>query len=107
MKILPKSIVTEYMDICAICGSPTQCVHHLIFGRGNRALSDDDALTLPMCYKCHSLGTGTKKLHENVVAEKLSKIVGQLAYEKRQVAKGFTEDEARDLFRIRYGRSYL
>lgn len=107
MKILPKSIVTEYMEVCAICGKPTQCVHHLIFGISNRALSDDDALILPMCNNCHNLAGGTKALHNNIVAEKLSKIIGQLAYEKRQVAKGFTEAEARDLFMTRYGRSYL
>ena len=48
-----------------------------------------------------------QRVHDNTTAEKLSKIAGQLAWEKHCVASGHTEDEARELFRKRYGRSYL
>jgi len=37
----------------------------------------------------------------------LSKMMGQLAWEKHAVAGGKTEKEAREAFRSRYGISYL
>lgn len=41
------------------------------------------------------------------MAEMMSKMMGQLAWEKRAVAGGKTEKEAREAFRSRYGISYL
>lgn len=105
-----KSIVTEYDTICAICGKPKECTHHLIFGSGVHELADKDGLTIPMCNTCHNLGIATRKLHENISAEALSKMVGQLAWEKdyyrKKVANSDT-DEAREAFRKRYLISFL
>ena len=53
------------------------------------------------------MGAKDTKIHGNVMAEKMSKIIGQLAYEKKQVVEGRTEDEAREDFRERYGKSFL
>lgn len=53
------------------------------------------------------MGDVLERIHENPMAEKLSKIVAQLAWEKDAVAHGETEEEARNAFRIRYGESRL
>ena len=104
-----KSVVTEFTEICAICGKPRECDHHLVFGTGLRELSDKDGLIIPMCNRCHNMGIATTKLHENIMAEALSKMLGQLAWEKefyKQLSKEST-DIARITFMKRYGRSYL
>lgn len=103
------SIVTSYDGICAICGRPKTATHHLIFGSGLRHLADQDGIYIPICDECHT--SGRFRIHDDPVAESLSKIAGQLAWEKKhyqiQLVDGFYGDEARDAFRKRYGRSYL
>ena len=119
-------IVTDYDSICAFCGRPADCTHHLI-GGVNRSLADMDGLTIPVCNSCHNMGhiehikKGTKKqgtmiVHGNSMAETMSKMIGQLAYEKQfyrdyyEKHENITDDErddARESFIDRYGRSYL
>ena len=99
-------MITKYGDYCIFCGKPREAVHHLIFG-STRRKADEDKLVAPTCNNCHNMGPKDTKIHGNVMAEKMSKIIGQLAYEKKQVAKGRTEDEAREGFRKRYGKSFL
>jgi hypothetical protein len=94
-------MLTEYKDICVICGKPKEHTHHLIFGWSNRKLCDEDKITAPLCEKCHS------EIHNNGVASGLSKIVGQLLFEMELVKKGVPQEVAREQFRKRYGRSYL
>jgi len=94
-----KSIVTDHETICFFCGRPAECEHHLIFGSGSRKLAEEDGLKVPSCHKCHNMGSGTESLHNNVMAEKLSKMLGQAVYEARI--------GSRESFRARYGRSYL
>lgn len=100
-------IITKYNENCMFCGKPTRTQHHFLFGRGERQLADEDGIKGPVCDECHNMGELLKRIHENVAAEKLSKMVGQLAWEKHAVAEGMTEDESREAFRKRYGRSYL
>lgn len=102
-----KSILTRYTEYCTFCGKPCYTDHHLVFGRGMRNLAEVDGLKVPACEQCHTSNSIGEKIHGNPMAEKFSKIAGQLAYEKRKVAEGYTEEEARELFRKRYGRSYL
>lgn len=102
-----KGIVTEYNDYCLFCGRPTEAKHHLVFGKGNRTLSEKDGLVIPCCNNCHNMGELLERIHDNPMAEKLSKIIGQLAWEKRKVAKGMSEAEARENYRLRFGESYL
>ena len=102
-----KSILTEYTDYCLFCGRPTTATHHLLFGRGIRPLADRDGLTIPICDGCHNMGDKLERIHDNPMAEKMSKIIGQLAYEKRKVYEGMTEEQARESFRKRYSNSYL
>ena len=94
-------MITEYKDICLICGKPKEETHHLVFGRGLRELADEDKLTIPMCNRCH------KALHYNGLSANLSKIIGQLEFEIEQVKQGVPQEVARENFRKRYGRSYL
>lgn len=98
-----KSIVTEYTQYCAFCGKPTNgTLHHLCFGLSARELSDKDGLTIGICDKCHA------EIHvSSSVAAKMSKMIGQLAFEKKCVEGGMTSGEARDYFMKRYGISYL
>ena len=92
-----KSIVTDYTDICIFCGRPAECEHHLIFGRGLRNLAEQDGLKVPCSNSCHNMGK--EKIHENPMAEKLSKMLGQAIWESHY--------GDRDDFRKRYGKSYL
>lgn len=101
------SILTKYTENCMFCGKPTTEEHHFIFGFGVRKLADEDGVKGPACRWCHTTGTIGQKIHDNPMAEKLSKMCGQLAWEKHEVAAGMTEDEAREAFRKRYGVSYL
>ena len=105
-----KSIVTEFEDISAFSGAPAECTHHLIFGRGMRELADQDGLTIPLTNAEHNMSPNGQRwqVHENAPAEALSKMVGQLAWEKHKIAEeGCSEHEARELFRKRYGISFL
>lgn len=104
------SIVTEYLGISAFSGRPADCNHHLIFGSQGRKLADEDGLFIPLTNDEHNLSpNGTiNQIHGNPAAEKLSKMLGQVTWEKHTIAEaGCTEQEARENFRKRYGRSFL
>lgn len=85
-------MITEYNKNCLICGRPSENIHHLCFGNALRRLSDEDGLTIPVCYPCH------EEIHHNKVAMQMSRILGQMEYEKTHT---------REQFRKRYGVSYL
>lgn len=106
-----KSILTEYLEISAFSGRPAECVHHCIYGQGLRMLADEDKLLLPLTNSEHNMSSkGTiNQIHGNSAAEKLSKIAGQLAYEKEYYRRKCKEegDPARESFLKRYGCSYL
>ena len=94
-----RSIITEYDDICIFCGRQAECEHHLIFGTAGRELSEKDGLKVPSCNNCHNMADKLHRIHDNPMAEKLSKMLGQAVFESKI---GTRED-----FRNRYGRSYL
>lgn len=94
-----KSIVTKYTEICIACGRKAECEHHLIFGTGSREFCEKDGLKVPMCNNCHNMADKLHRIHDNPMAEKLSKMLGQAIYEAKI---GSRED-----FRKRYGKSYL
>lgn len=98
-------MITKYNKYCILCGTPSTETHHLVFGRANRKLSDADGLTIPLCRNCH------KEIHNNYVAMALSKICGQLAYERWYLSDFGDADKslnnARENFRSRYGKSFL
>jgi hypothetical protein len=114
---MSKGIVTEYPEICIFCGRQAEAEHHLIFGTAGRELSEKDGLKIPVCNNCHNMGQKLCRIHENPMAERLSKMLGQAIWEKEWIlANGpyvgmpDTQQEskkAREAFRKRYGRSYL
>lgn len=93
----------RYADYDIIDGTPCVQRHH-IFGGANRALSDEDGLWVPLTQEHHE---GKMSVHMNKEIGTLMHIIGQLAWEKNRVATGISEEDARELFRKRYGRSYL
>lgn len=72
-------------------------------------LSGSNGIKIPVCDDEHNMSGGIRQIHNNSAAEKLSKIAGQLAWEKEYYHKlyGYENDPAREAFRKRYGRSYL
>jgi hypothetical protein len=101
------SIITKYTCNCIICGSPTVAKHHTVYGTAEREKADQDLLTLPLCPKHHNLDR-KESVHLNPAIGAWSKICGQLAYEKHLIAtENVTEEQARERFRKRYGKSYL
>lgn len=92
-------MITEYEQICVLCGRPKEDTHHLLNGN-NRQTCDADEITIPLCRKCHT------EIHKNATCEKLCKIIGQLAWEK-DYYKGGGVGNARELFRKRYFKSYI
>lgn len=112
---MSKSIITNYENISAFSGVPKECDHHCIFGRGLRELADADGLWIPLLNREHNLSpNGTiYQIHGNPAAEKLSKMLGQMAWEKQYIIDKYElpfegiNDEAREAFIARYGKSYL
>lgn len=83
--------------------------HHLIFGTAGRELSEKDGLKIPVCNNCHNMGQKLCRIHENPMAERLSKMLGQAIWEKEWISANNQQEsrKAREAFRKRYGRSYL
>ena len=126
-----KSIVVDYDNFCAICGKPRDCDHHLVFGNGLRKLADEDGLFIPIDNGCHNMqytAFRTGQIHDNSMAESLSKMLGECAWERYKIAEEladlrnrlneFTKENGRTTpeaiisksqteFMARYGRSFL
>lgn len=114
---MSKSIVTEYREVCFFCGRQAEGEHHLIFGTAGRELSEKDGLKVPACNNCHNMGDKLNRVHDNPMAEKLSKMLGQALWEKEWILWHNSEEEkepqevirglARKEFRKRFGKSYM
>ena len=119
-----KSILTKYDQYSVFSGSPKECEHHLIFGKFGvwRNLSENFGLKIPLLNKEHNFSSkGTiYQIHGNPAAEHLSKMLGQVAYEKYYLAQKLAEheelgyqsaddwmQEAREDFRRVFGESFL
>ena len=104
-------MITNYENICVICGRPAQHIHHLIEGNGRRELSEKFSLTCPLCADCHNMSKNS--VHLNPKMKAMSNIIGQLAYERQKAIEkselpfeGLSE-ELREDFRKTFGKSYL
>jgi hypothetical protein len=112
---MSKSIITRYEEYSAFSGTPAECKHHCLFGRGIRNKAEDDGIWIPLTNAEHNMSPkGTiYQIHGNPAAEKLSKMLGQMAWEKQYLVEKYElpfEDlsqEAREAFRNRYGESWL
>lgn len=91
-----KSIITDDMEHCIICGAPYPEIHHIFFGTANRKQSDKHGMTVPLCREHHR---GNKGVHHNRT----------LDLELKELAQGKFEAEigSRDTFRSIFGKSYL
>ena len=90
-----KSIMTDNMKACYICGAPRDHIHHIFGGylSKNRQHSDEDGLFIPVCAKCHDeIHNGNQALKNGLHMQ------AQLKYE---------QTHTREEFRKRYGKSYL
>ena len=98
----------KYSGYCFFCGKPLdrKNEHHCVFGNGLRKLADEDGLKVTTCDYCHTLGNVLNRVHDNPMAEKLSKMFGQAIFERNECAKGATLEDARTKFIKRYRRSY-
>ena len=94
-----KGIVTEYENICIIFGSAAEAEHNLIFLKAGRNLIEKYELKVPICNGCHTMNEKCRRVHDNPMAEKLSKMLGQAIFEAKV--------GSRDDFRKIFGRSYL
>ena len=86
------------MRYCEICGKPNAEQHHLVFGTANRKLSDEDCLCMDVCREHHEV------FHKYST---ISRIIGQLMYERNKCAEGYSIEAARESFVMRYGKNYL
>ena len=99
-----------------MCGKVAHGVHHLVFGN-DRENADYDGLYVPVCDSCHILGHlddnmgygygKESRIHDNPMAETMSKMMGQLMWELSQVADEEQREELKTKFRKRYGKNYL
>lgn len=112
---MSKSIITNYDKISTFSGLPAECEHHVIFGGALRKLADEDGLVIYLANHEHNMSPkGTiYQIHGNIAAEKLSKMLGQMAWERNYLIKKYElpfenlSDEAREAFKNRYGKSFL
>jgi len=93
---------------CEMCGSCENVVTHHLIGGSLRHLADADRLTISLCSRCHTLATRSQdRIHGNPRAEDLSKMLGQMMFERNMCATGMSLDEAHKEFMTRYGRCFI
>lgn len=101
-----KSIITEYTNMCLVCGNPNVEPHHVLHGTANRKFADKDLLIVPLCAEHHRGNNGVHG-HNNAFDVALE-IIGQIAWERQTMAEtGCTIEIARKGFIGRYGKSWV
>lgn len=80
----------------------------MIFGTSGRNFAEKYGLKVPICVRCHTQSEYLcDRIHDNPMAERLSKMLGQAIFERDMIAKGMSQKEARDKIITEHGRSYL
>lgn len=103
-----KSTVTNLEGYCFFCGGYSSGEHHLIFGTSGRAFAEKYGLKVPICDRCHTQSEYLcDRIHDNSMAEKLSKMLGQAIFERNMMSQGMSQNEARERILSEHGRSYL
>lgn len=103
-----KSTLTDNASYCFFCGCPSECDHHLIFGTSGREFAEKYGLKVPICAKCHTISVHkSDRIHDNPMAEKLSKMLGQMTWERDRALEGMDKEQIRDRFIKERGVSYL
>lgn len=92
---MAKSIMGYEVGFCIVCGSPYTEEHHVIYGRGLRALSEKYGLKVPLCYVHHrdsKLGIHFDKAFDNSL--------------KAEAQRKFEETYPNENFLKIFGRNY-
>lgn len=92
---MARSILTDDLTHCFICGHDNAHVHHVFYGR-NRRNADEDGLTIGLCYRHHN--GSDEGIHFCHQLDTQIKMMAQKKYE---------ESHTRDEFIRRYGKSYI
>lgn len=100
-----ESIISD-RNSCVFCEAAGED-HHWIFGMSLRQISEDHGIKSKVCRMHHTSGEITRRIHGNPMAEKLSKMYGQVCWEKHYIAEHHcTEDIARENFIELFGKSF-
>ena len=95
---MPKSIITDDMEHCFICGaSGPMHIHHVFYGTANRRNSDELGLVIPLCPRHHNMSN--EGIHFDKELDDKVKRLAQTVYEE-------TTGTREDFMRI-FGRNYL
>ena len=93
------------MKVCAVCGT-TQAIHkHHVYGGSNRKISECNGFTENLCGYHHNLSN--EGIHFNNDLDRRFKEKHQMIFEGEKILQGYTEDEARKMFMVLVGKSYL
>lgn len=102
-----KSVITDETDRCFICGDYATQEHHLIFGTSGRKFAEKYGLKVPICANCHTMNYSVNaRIHDNVMAEILSKRFGQAIFEREMIRQGMTLKDARQKMILENGKIY-
>lgn len=93
---MKKSILTEDMESCYICGRPKECIHHIYEGTGRRKISDKNGFVIPLCNYHHNMSD--EGIHFDHEVDLFMKKQCQIRYE----SLGHTTEEFIELI----GRNY-
>lgn len=74
-----KSILTDDLNHCLICGSPHVEIHHRIFGTANRKVADRYGLVVALCREHH---TGPRGVHFDPALNRDIKMGAQKMFER-------------------------
>lgn len=92
---------------CFLCGRTAYTErHHIFSGTANRKLSEEDGLVVDLCHSCHN--EPPNGVHFNKENMHRLHVHGQRIWEMGKIVNdGMTDEQAREAFIKRYGRSYL
>jgi hypothetical protein len=100
-----RSVLTDDLTHCYICGAPYPQIHHIFFGRANRKKSEHDGCIVPLCIAHHTQGRDA--VHLNRTVDLRLKQAAETEWIEEEIRRGMTEDQALKAFRFRYGKSWL
>jgi hypothetical protein len=90
-----KSIITEDMHTCMICGTTRNIErHHVCFGTADRKISDKYGLIVPLCSDCHR---GRNSVHQCRAVDLKMKQLAQRTFEGK-----YSREKWMELFRRNY-----
>lgn len=93
-----KSIITNNLDRCYLCGSYRWIELHHVWGGAKRKLSTQYGLVVPLCHYCHN--EPPNGVHQN----KENRLYLQAKVQKKAMKHyGWTVEQFREIF----GKNYL